>query len=314
MSVLEPILDVIYLTGPTASGKTEVAIELAKRIDAEILSLDSMAVYRHMNIGTAKPSPEQRQRVPHHLIDLVNPDESFSIAQYVRAAHDATRQLAARGKAALFVGGSPLYLKALLRGVFEGPSPDWRLRNELTQFAETEGNRALHRRLTDVDPASARRLHENDRRRIIRALEVHSLTGRPLSEYQRQFEHGRPPEACRVVRLAWPRPQLHERCDRRVDEMFERGLVAETEQLVARFDPWSHTARQAVGYRQVLDHLAGETDLAETVSRVKSRTRQFVRRQETWFRSLSECRVFSIDGSLSPAELADRLIEMCGLT
>jgi len=282
-----------FLTGPTASGKTAAGVALAKRLNAEIISLDSMAVYRGMDIGTAKPSVAEQGGVTHHLIDLIEPHEEFSVAQYVTAAEIAVREIAARGKIPLFVGGTPLYLKALLRGLFEGPAADWELRRELEALADSQGDEALHQRLAAVDPVSARRLHARDRRRVIRALEVRLKTGQTISDLQQQFERARPAEMCRVFALSWSREELIGRIDRRVDVMFETGLVDEVQRLLDTQGAFGRTAGQAVGYREILEHLRGERGLLETIELVKLRTRQFAKRQMTWFRSLSECRVVS---------------------
>lgn len=307
-----PHLDCWYLTGPTASGKTAVAAALAERIGAEVISLDSMALYRGMDIGTAKPTAEERRAVPHHLIDVLEPHEEFSLAQYLAAAGGCVEAIHARGRQALFVGGTPLYLKGLLRGIFEGPSADWDFRHRLSEEAQGQEPDYLHRRLAAVDPLAAQRLHPNDTRRLIRALEVFEKTGQPISQLQAQFEVGAPAEACQVFVLDWPRETLCARIDRRVEAMFAAGLVDEVGGLLARPEPLSRTASQAVGYREVLDHLAGRASLAETISLVQQHTRQFAKRQGTWFRSLSECRFVPVDESLEPAALAARLAELTG--
>jgi len=303
------LLDCWFLSGPTASGKTSVAIELARRLGAEIVSMDSMALYRHMDIGTAKPSPSQREAVPHHLIDLIEPHEEFSLAQYIEAAHRLVEEIKSRGRQALFVGGTPLYLKGLLRGIFEGPPADWPFRERLQQEAREHGSGVLHQRLAEVDPMSAERLHPNDERRLIRALEVYEKTGNPISEFQQQFETGRDADACRVFVLNWSREQLHARIDRRVDEMFAAGLVDEVQAVLDRPQPPSRTAGQAVGYREVIDHLQGKQDLPETVELVKNHTRQLARRQETWFRSLSECQFIPMNESSDPTPIVDQIME-----
>lgn len=296
--------DAWFLTGPTASGKSAVGVELARRLGAEIVSLDSIALYRGMDIGTAKPTLEERSLVPHHLIDLVDPWEEFSLAQYVEAAGRVAREIAARGRQVLFVGGTPLYLKGLLRGIFQGPPADWPLRRRLAD--EAKGNAAdwLHGRLAAIDPVAASRLHPNDTRRLIRAIEVFEKAGRPISELQRQFEIGRAAADCRVFVLDWPRDALCERIDRRVEQMFAAGLVEEVRRLLADPRRLSRTARQAVGYREVIDHLEGRQGLAETIALVQQHTRQLAKRQSTWFRSLSECRFVAVSGSLNPAEIA----------
>lgn len=300
--------DCWFLTGPTASGKTAAGLELARRLNAEIVSLDSMALYRGMDIGTAKPTAAERAAVPHHLIDVIDPHEEYSVAEYVAAAERAVSEIAARRRVPLFVGGTPLYLKALLRGIFAGPPADWDLRNRLQEVADREGDEALHQRLAVVDPASARRLHARDRRRVIRALEVFEKTGQSITELQRQFDRARPAEACLVFMLDWPREQLIQRIDSRVDAMFAAGLVDEARRLLSSPMPPSRTAGQAVGYREVFEHLRGQRDLPETIELVKLRTRQFAKRQMTWFRSLSEVRRIPAD---RPAEELVRRIADC---
>jgi tRNA dimethylallyltransferase len=303
-----PALDCWYLSGATASGKTSIGIELAGRIDAEIISLDSMAIYRGMDIGTAKPTAEQRGAVPHHLINVVDPNEDYSLDQYVEAAHERIAEIRERGRQVLFVGGTPLYLKALLRGLFAGPPADWEFRRQVEEEVERIGVEALHARLAQVDPLAADALRPQDARRIIRALEVYKITGQPISHLQEQFEVSRPADQCRVFVLQWPRDQLHGRTNTRVQQMFDAGLIDEVRGLLERYGQLSRTASQAVGYRQVLSHLAGEMDLPTTIERVRTRTRQFAKRQLTWFRSLSECRDVPMSDELSPAAVAEQII------
>lgn len=307
-SVTPPIPDAWYLTGPTASGKTQVGLALAKRLGAEVLSLDSMAVYRGMDIGTAKPSATERQAAPHHLIDLIDPPEEFSVAQYVDAAHAEVARLKAAGKAPLFVGGTPLYLKSLLRGIFQGPPADWEYRRQIEDEVARVGIEKLHERLWQVDPLSASKLHPNDLRRMIRALEVARLTGQPLSHWQTQFDEGRPAHERKVFVLHWPREVLHQRIDERVEQMFAQGLVEETQALLARYGELGRTAAQAVGYREVVEHLRSARNLQETITLVKQRTHQFARRQETWFRSLSECCWIEMREGQSPDAVAERIV------
>ncbi len=293
------------LAGPTACGKSAAAVELAQRIGAEILSLDSMAVYRGMDVGTAKPTAEEQSRVPHHLLDLVEPAAEFSVAEYLSAAAAACRDVIERGKTPLFVGGTGLYLRSLLRGVFEGPAAAPELRRELETEAARSGPAALHDRLRSLDPATAARLHPNDVRRVVRAIEVATLTGRSLSE---QHEQGPLPLANRPPQVVWLSPpveRLNARIDARVDRMIAGGLLDETRRLLA--GGLGRTARQALGYRELLDHLDGRTSLAEAVAEIKLRTRQFAKRQRTWFRNLEECRAVEIAGDESPREIAARL-------
>ncbi len=299
--------DCWFLSGATAVGKTAVAIALAKQIGAEIISLDSMAIYRGMDIGTAKPSAEERSIVPHHLIDIVDPSEEYSVHQYVEAAAATVAEIRTRGKEPLFVGGTPLYLKSLLRGLFEGPPADWQLRNEIEAELEHVGHEALYERLTQVDPVAASNIHPHDTRRMIRALEVYRATGEPISHQQLQFDESRSAEDCRVFVLRRQREELHARIEGRVEAMIDAGLVDEVRGLLASGHELGRTARQAVGYQESLAYLAGECDHATMVERVKVRTRRFAKRQGTWFRSLSECRFVDITGDVEPASVAEQI-------
>lgn len=303
-----------FLVGPTASGKTAVGIEVALRIGAEILSLDSMSLYRGMDIGTAKPSAAERARVPHHLIDIAEPHEAFSTGRYLEAAEAAIADVVSRGKRPLFVGGTALYLKALTEGFFRGPSANWALRNRLIAEAEERGVPALHERLRRVDPAAAARIHPNDLRRIVRALEVYEVTGRPISEQQSQW--GTEPQAgrlCHIAGIRRERADLHERINRRVDAMFAAGLVEEVRRLLADPRGVSHAASQFVGYREVIAHLRGELSLQEAIQKVKARTRQFAKRQLTWFRSFPQIRWVDARPCDEAGELAAHVIGALGL-
>lgn len=296
-----------FLTGATASGKTKVSLELARILDAEIISLDSMAIYRGMDIGTAKPDSTQQSAVPHHLIDIVDPPESFSVSEYRDSALSKIREIHESGKQVLFVGGTALYLKALLRGLFEGPPADWDFRKEIEQEIENSGAEFLHQRLAMIDPVSAHKLHENDHRRIIRALEVYKQTGKPISHWQMQFDEGRKADQCRVFTIRHDRPVLHQRIEARVEAMFSEGLVDEVRGLLERWSDIGKTASQAVGYREVIDFLSDKMSMEETVERVRVRTRKFARHQETWFRGMSECRILDLESEFDPSELAQKI-------
>jgi tRNA dimethylallyltransferase len=275
-----------------------------------------MAVYRGMDIGTAKVgSITDRRDQPGgslrtHLVDLVEPAEVFNLADYVAAAHRAIDDINARGKTPLFVGGTPLYLKALLRGLFVGPEPDWELRRGLLEIGRKLGGQALHDRLRAIDSAAAAKLHPHDMRRVIRAIEVFEHTGRPITDHQQQFEVARPATDCRVIVLDWPRNELYSRIDRRVDAMFDAGWVDEVRGLISTPGGLGRTARQAVGYAEIIDHLAGKADLPATIQLVDTRTRQFAKRQLTWFRSLSECRWLLMRTDEPPEETAGRIVEI----
>lgn len=299
-----------FLAGPTAAGKTAAALALAERLDAEIISLDSMAIYRGMDIGTAKPTKAEQERVHHHLIDAIAPHEEYSLADYVAAAETAAKEIVSRGRRVLFAGGTGLYLRGVLRGVFEGPSADWEFRRGLEAAAASAGEGYLHERLKEVDPVAAVKLHPRDHRRIIRAIEVFHQTGEPLSAQQ---EHGPLPESERPKNVYWlypPRDWLHERINRRVDQMLDEGLVEEVRNLLSAPMPLSRTARQALGYKEVIDHLEGRIDAGEMADLIKRRTRQFAKRQHTWFRNLEECQAVDIVGIETADEIAALLVDL----
>jgi tRNA dimethylallyltransferase len=299
-----------FLAGPTACGKSAAGCELAELLKAEIIALDSMSLYRGMNIGTAKPDAAMQTRVPHHLIDILDPHEEYSLADYVRAAEAVARGIIARGRVPLFVGGTGLYLRGVLRGVFQGPSADWNLRRDLEALASVDGNSAVHARLSRVDPALAARLHVQDLRRVIRGIEVFEITGVPLSVQQRQEPL---PSADRPRHVYWlhpPRDWLCERIDRRVAAMLREGLVGEVERLLAGAQPPGKTARQALGYKEVIEHLAGRLSLPDAVALIQTRSRQFAKRQHTWFRNLVECVPVVMSGTETPREIAERILEM----
>ena len=306
----DPLRRALYLTGPTAVGKTAVGVALARRLGAEVIALDSMTLYRGLDIGTAKPTAAERGGVPHHLIDVLDPWEAASVADYRAWASATVEEIETRGKRALFVGGTALYLKALLRGLFAGPSADPDLRRDLEAEADRLGDAALHARLAARDPATAARLHPNDRRRIVRALEVLALTGRPLSAWQ--VEHDRPAAGIEVVALERPRGELRERIDRRVVQMFADGLVEEVRGLLAGPRPLGPVPAQGVGYREVIDLLAGRSTPAEALARVQARSRQFAKRQATWFRALAEVRPWPVLPGEGPEATAARLADRIG--
>jgi tRNA dimethylallyltransferase len=304
-----PLADCWFLTGSTASGKSALGVQLARELNGEILSLDSMAIYRHMDIGTAKPTPAEQGGIPHHLIDILDPHEEFSVAQYLARAQKTVDDIRARGKTPIFVGGTPLYLKTLLRGFFEGPPADWTLRGELEEEARAKSWDTLYTRLGEVDPAAAARIEPNDQRRIVRALEVYELTGTPLSDLQREFERETPAAELRAFILDWPRPIMHERINLRVEQMISAGLIAETEKLLKLPQGLGRTALQAVGYAEIREYLSGQKSLKEAILRIQARTRQFAKRQMTWFRSLGELRWVTMDSSKSSDAVLQELLQ-----
>jgi tRNA dimethylallyltransferase len=302
------VQDAIVLTGPTASGKSSIALSLAQRIDGEILSLDSIAVYRGMDIGTAKATRAEREIVPHHLIDLVSPDDEFSVACFLRDAHQCVAEILERGRVPIFVGGTPMFLKGVLRGFDPGPPADWEFRSAVEQDLEQHGIEALRERLRQVDPLAAHRIGPNDSRRMIRALEVARHTGTPISHRQIQFDRQHNPDQCNVFSLQWDRGELHQRINKRVEAMFNDGLLEEVRTLVQQYGDLSRTASQAVGYREVIEWIAnGEDDQKSLVEEVSAHTRQLARRQETWLRSFRERRLIELSEPADPEQVAEQI-------
>lgn len=301
---------VIVITGPTASGKTELAIRVAEAMadadglpSAEIISLDSIAIYRGMDIGSAKPSSSERQRVAHHLIDIVDPDHEFSVAEYLTMAHQCVEQILCRGNVPMFVGGTPMYLKAILKGFHPGPPPDEAFRAAAMEDTERYGIEALRSRLEQVDPLSAMRIDRSDARRMIRALEFAKATGVPMSHHQTQFELNQPAEDGLVFALRTPRHVLHDRIQRRVAAMVDGGLVDEVNRLRSECQPLSKTARIGVGYRELFDAIDLEGpgfDTKAAAEQILFHTRRLARRQETWFRSFSEIRALATHDDCDP--------------
>jgi tRNA dimethylallyltransferase len=279
-SVLE--LEPIFIAGPTAVGKSALALALAQEIGGEIVSVDSMQVYRGLDIGTAKPSPAELKKIPHHLISICDLREAFDAAQFIRCAQKSVGEIQSRGHIPIFCGGTGLYFKAFLEGLGEAPPADKTLRAELEKFS-TE---SLLQELRERDPVAYEKIDRQNPRRIIRAVEVIRLTGKKFSEQRAEWNSSSrsPPQVSRPFCLTRSVEDLHARIHHRVDEMFARGLVAETRELLNHGLAENRFALQAIGYRQVVEHLRGEHTLAETIELVKIRTRQFAKRQLTWFR------------------------------
>jgi tRNA dimethylallyltransferase len=271
----------IFIAGPTAVGKSEIALFVAEKIGGEIISTDSMQVYRGLDIGTAKPSPAERARVPHHLIDICDLTENFDAAQFIRRAQKAVAEIQARNKTPIFCGGTGLYFKAFLSGLGEAPATNSELRAEL----EASSFESLLRELRERDPAAYEKIDKQNPRRVIRAVEVIRLTGKKFSEQRAEWKtQSAVPAKTNFYCFTRAPADLHARISARVDTMFARGLVDEARGLLMRGLEQNQTAMQAIGYRQVVEHLRGERALAETIELVKSRTRQFAKRQLTWFR------------------------------
>jgi tRNA dimethylallyltransferase len=294
----------ILLAGPTAVGKSEVALSLAERLCGEIISVDSMQVYCGLDIGTAKPSPADRARAPHHLIDVVNLTGPFDAAKFCELARKAVAEIPSRNRVPILCGGTGLYFKAFLEGLGEAPATDAALRAELeaTPLAD------LLRELAARDPATYETIDRQNPRRVIRALEVIRLTGKPFSQQRARWKaEGRRQKAEGFFGFSREPADLHKRIDARVDEMFRRGLVAETEQLMKCGLAENKTAMQALGYRQVVEHLRGERSLPETIELVKIRTRQYAKRQMTWFRRQLSLEWIALKPEEAPEEIMRRL-------
>jgi len=304
---MKPHLTLII--GCTGSGKGGLGRELARRTGGHIISLDSMKIYRRMDIGTAKPSPQVQKEIPHYLLDVVEPSEDFSVAQYVTLAEQAIEQIAALGKPIFLVGGTALYIKAVTEGLFDGPGADPALRDQLRQFADDRGSEALHERLQQVDPVAALRIHRNDLRRIVRALEVFELTGTPISVLQTQWDRDHTRYPCTIFGIRRDLEDQNHRTNQRVKAMMEAGLLHEVRGLLAEPAPLSDTARKAVGYAELRDHLAGEATLAEATELIKINTRQLAKSQRTWFKRFRTASWLDVSPDDTAGNIADQVME-----
>jgi len=304
----------ILILGVTGSGKGRLAFDLARDLGAEIISIDSMKVYRRMDIGTAKPPKEARAQVKHHLIDIIEPSDSFSVRSFLDNALEAIKQIKAGNKPVVAVGGTALYIKALLYGLFEGPAADKQIRAELRARAETQGLDQLYRQLTQVDPEAAARIHQNDARRIIRALEVYELTGKPISSFQRQWNPQQTSDELRATDYDWTiiglrrdKAEENKRINARVKKMIAASLVDEVKSLLSEEKPLSAQARCAIGYAEVIDHLSGKITLEDTMELIKKNTRRLAKSQRTWFKTFRSVHWLNIGPEEPGEKILDRV-------
>ncbi len=285
---------IIIILGPTASGKTAVSLDLARRFDAEIVSADSQQVWRGMDIGTAKANLTERGRIPHHLIDIMDPDEHFDAARFVACADEALADIAARRKRAFVVGGTGMYLRMLVHGLCEAPQQDKEFREKIEAEIKTAGLKKLHDRLREIDPEGALAIHPNDPTRITRALEIFELTGVPASEFRKLHGYGEQRYHALKIGLTVEREELYRRIDARIDTMMAEGLLDEVRGLMELYGPDCQGLR-AVGYREFVRHLLGEIPLEEAVTLAKRNSRRFAKRQLTWFRADEDITWFAPD-------------------
>lgn len=278
----------IIICGPTGIGKTSVAIKIAREVNGEIVSADSMQIYNYMDIGTAKPTPEEQSQVRHHIIDIVDPDENFDAAKFTHRAHEKIAELHTRGIAPLVVGGTGLYIKALTHGLFDARTVDLNIRKRLNQEAAIFGTAFLHNRLAACDPDASDRIHPNDTYRIVRALEMVEATGKTISKHQQ--DHGFTDKRYRVIKigLKTERKALYDRINQRVDAMIEKGLVDEVKDLLNRGYAENLKSMQSIGYRHMADFLKGRLSWDEALRTLKRDTRRYAKRQMTWFNADSE--------------------------
>ncbi|WP_448535672.1 tRNA (adenosine(37)-N6)-dimethylallyltransferase MiaA [Pseudothermotoga sp.] len=292
----------IVLAGPTGVGKTEIAIEVASRINAEIVSVDSRQIYRFMDIGTAKPTQEQRRIVPHHLIDIVYPDEYYSVYNFRNDALKAIEDIKSRGKIPLLVGGTGLYIDALVRGIFEGAPRNEQLRRELLEKESREPGQ-LRKMLEEIDPEAATKIHVNDLKRTIRALEVWFQTGLRISQLQRD---AKPAGDFTIVVLTRDRRELYDRINLRVEKMIEDGLVEEVKSLLKMGYSKDLNALKTIGYQEIIEYLEGKESFERTIEKIKRNTRQFARRQLIWFRRYRDATWLNVNDD----KVLEKLTEM----
>ena len=298
---------ILFIVGPTAVGKTKVAIELARIIRTEIISCDSMQVYKGINVISQKPTGGEQKQVPHHMIDIVYASRNFSVADFRKRATALIAKMEKRGKTPLLAGGTALYMKILLDGLFPSPEPDLKLRGKLKRAADKNGNGYLYRRLKEIDPPTAEILHPNDTRRIIRALEVYEQSGLPMSELKKKTRGLGKEYSPRIFCLNRPREELYERINKRVDKMFASGAVAECKKLKDR--KLSKSASQVLGLKEVFAYIAGECTKEEAKELLKQNTRRFAKRQLSWFRNDPRIEWVNINSGNTPKQTARLLQE-----
>jgi len=292
----------ILILGVTASGKSRLAFELAKELNGEIISVDSMKIYKRMDIGTAKPSKEAREQIKYHMLDVVEPSESFNVGSYYEQTLDVIEDIKSRGKTVIAVGGTGLYLKVLFDGLFDGAGKDESIREALTERIEKEGLLKLHNELSQIDPEAAERINPNDSKRIIRALEVYQLTGKPITSFQKQWDtyDNQPPMKqnnlnWKIIGLRRNKEEESGRINQRVKKMVQDGLVDEVKSLLAEDKPLSKQARCAIGYAEIIDYLEDKTDLKDAIELVKKNTRKLAKGQRTWFKRFRDVNWLNIE-------------------
>lgn len=300
----------LVIVGPTAVGKTEISIQVAKQLNGEIISADSMQIYRGMNIGTAKPDMKERAGIPHHMLDVVDPGQPFSVADFQALARQKIREIAARGQLPILAGGTGLYVRAVIDPYnFIPADTDWNLRARLGRKAKEAGLPALHKWLSEVDPIAAKRIHANDERRIIRALEVYQTTGQPLSFWEQQTEK-RPLYDLIMIGLNRPRAELYARINQRVDFMLEQGLLDEAQNLLAQGLDEGFIASQAIGYKEFFAYLQGKESLADATEKLKQGTRRYAKRQLTWFRADQRAHWLQVGENRTAVELINEILRI----
>lgn len=305
--IKQPLLVIV---GPTASGKTSLAIELAKKFDGEVISADSMQIYKGMDIATAKPTNDEMQGIPHHLISCINADKAFSVADYVLLAKEKISEVAKRGKLPILAGGTGLYINSLIDNIkFDDTNANFEIRNRLLNEANEYGNKYLLDKLSEIDPETAEVLHENNLTRIIRALEVYETTGEKISTHKANSKLEESPYNCCIIGLNYTdRDKLYERINQRVDEMVGNGLVDEAREV---FDNLKlKTAHQAIGYKELIPYFQGESTLNECIDLLKQQTRRYAKRQLTWFRKDTRINWIEINENIDKKKILEKAIEI----
>ena len=296
----------ILILGVTASGKGRLAFNLAEHLGAEIISIDSMKVYRRMDIGTAKPPKEALQCIKYHLIDVIEPSESFSVGAFLEMASDAMAEIKSGNKKIVAVGGTALYIKSLLYGLFDGAGTNEQIRTALRERAEAEGQVELHRELMKIDPAAAERINPNDAKRIVRALEVYQITGKPISSFQKQWEQRQMKHDWTIIGLRREKVDASSRINKRVKKMIWAGLVDEVKSLINEKKSLSKQARCAIGYAEIIEHLNGQMDLEDATELIKVHTRRLAKGQRTWFKTFQKVHWLDIANDETPGQILDR--------